>query len=311
MEKIYFLLAKHFSNQATPEEDLQIEAYRENNHNEYQMLQRLWQRGKIDLHDFDTESAWKKLREQTRRSGRAVPFYRFRRIAAAVAVLLITSISAYYISREFRGPEQIVAENMTGSPLEIMLEDGSSVWLKQGAQLVYNEKFRGERAVELSGTAFFDITKDRSQPFVVTTPNSRVTVLGTSFNIKTGPDKTEVTVQSGIVEVLSAAGDEKVVVRRNQTAIVSRNELRSMESADPNYLAWKNGVFTFSNTAIQQVVKDLNTYYSNRLELDTTQQYDCNLTASFNKTALEDVLQIIETTCALTITKTEIRYKIY
>ncbi len=312
MDDIYTILAKYFSKSSTPEEDLQINQFRKNNPTEYKMLYKLWQKGEIEIHDFNTEEAWKRFLKKSNKPARVIPLYnKFWKTAVAVTILVITSFSIYFLTSELSKTKQIVTENIIDKPLDIELADGSVIWLKKGAALSYADKFRGGRKVTLSGTAFFNIAKDNEHPFIILTANSKVTVRGTSFNIYSKPDKTEVSVRSGTVEVQSLENNEKVIIKQNQTAIVSKDKLIHTETTNPNYLAWQNGVFEFNNTSIVQVVKDLNTYYLNRVELDTTKFYDCNLTAKFNKTNLEEILLIIETTCDLSINKIDNTYKIH
>ena len=311
MENIYNVLAKHFMGETTAEEEVQIEEFRNNNPVEYKTLYKLWQNGKIELYNFDTVKAWKRFLKNTKKPAQIIQLrYPVRKIAAAIAILLITSFSVYYITRYFSKTEQIITENKTEEPLEIELTDGSIIWLKEGAVLSYTNKFRKDRKVTLSGIAFFDVANDQEHPFVISTTNSKVTVLGTSLNINSKPGKTEVTVRSGTVEVQSVNNNDKLIIGQNQTAIIDEYKISGFETTDPNYLAWQNGVFEFNNTSIGQVVKDLNTYYSNCLKIDSTKPYECSITAKFNNLNLEDILQIIKTTCNLSINKIDNTYLI-
>jgi ferric-dicitrate binding protein FerR (iron transport regulator) len=122
-------------------------------------------------------------------------------------------------------------------------------------------------------------------------------VLGTSFNINSNSTQTEVTVRSGTVEVKTILNHEVAIIKQNQVAVAEQGRLTISEITNPNYLSWQSGVFEFKNTPITQVIKDLNTYYSVQLELDTMQINNCSLSARFEKSKLEEILQILETTC--------------
>ena len=70
---------------------------------------------------------------------------------------------------------------------QLVLSDGTKVWLNAGSKLRYPERFVGdERQVELSGEAYFDVVHDEKAPFIVKTSRSTITVLGTEFGITRG-----------------------------------------------------------------------------------------------------------------------------
>ena len=72
----------------------------------------------------------------------------------------------------------------TGQHVEIMLADGSKVWLNSGSTLTFPSKFNGKkRMVELDGEGFFEVKSDKEHPFIVSTSKYQVKAVGTSFNI--------------------------------------------------------------------------------------------------------------------------------
>jgi len=314
MEDIYIILSKHFSGVSNSEEDRLVSDFRKSDPIEYELLHKLWQKGDIELHDFDSDKAWKNIKAKSNRKvAKTVPIYRnVRRLAAVAAILIISAIITYFLIDPLGPPDMIVRENSMDRPVHVELADGSVVWLNKSAVLSYPEVFTGNfREVSLKGKAYFEITKDRAFPFVIRTNNSEITVLGTSFNINSNQSITEVTVLSGVVEVQSRMSEEKVVVSENYTAVVKNGSLIRYETRNPNYLAWQTGVFEFNNASIIEVVRDLNTYYSNQLEIDTTLTYDCSFTAKFEKEKLEDILEILQTTCDVSVKKVNDIYKIH
>jgi ferric-dicitrate binding protein FerR (iron transport regulator) len=80
------------------------------------------------------------------------------------------------------------------------------------------------------------------------------------------------------------------------------------EPVNENYLSWMTGIFQFEETPILQAVEDLNTYYNGRISLDTTQNYTCNLNAQFERMKIEDIVEIIKTTCDLELSKSDDKY---
>ena len=315
MPDIYDILSKHFLNETTAEEEQVIDDFKKNNPVEYSMLKRLWDKGDIEVKDFDSHKAWnimqRKLSE--RRGAKVIKlpvFKRIMRVAAVVAFLLAGSYSAYYYSYILPGKQIVTASAGQGEKgKEIVLSDGTVVWLNKNSTLAYSEKFTGDkREVSLQGEAFFKVHHNAEKPFVITTPNAGVEVLGTSFNVKTNGDNTKVVVATGKVRVSNNSGSEKVVIVPGFSAEVSGVEVRKFRTDDPNYLAWKTGEFSFSNTSLRDVVNDLNTWYDDKLVLDAENGFDCKLTANFNKAALKDVLETIRLTCDVEIVQQDGKY---
>ena len=93
-----------------------------------------------------------------------------------------------------------------GQRINITLADGTNVWLNARTTIQYpitfNEK---ERLVKLDGEAYFDVTKDKSKPFIVQTNNYNVEVLGTKFDVDSYSETEifETTLMEGSVRISS------------------------------------------------------------------------------------------------------------
>lgn len=103
----------------------------------------------------------------------------------------------------------------TGQHVEIMLADGSKVWLNSGSTLTFPSKFNGKkRLVELDGEGFFEVKSDKEHPFIVSTSKYQVKAVGTSFNIYDYQDSPqfEAALLNGKVEVTTNAKKSSVVI---------------------------------------------------------------------------------------------------
>lgn len=91
-----------------------------------------------------------------------------------------------------------------GGEYKLVLSDGTKVWLNADSRFEFPSKFVGqERCVYVEGEVYFEVAKDVSHPFVVTTKQAKVRVLGTSFNVRAYPDEIyRTTLLEGCVEVL-------------------------------------------------------------------------------------------------------------
>lgn len=314
MKDFYQLLAKHFSQNTSESEEVQITRFIKDNSIEYKALKRLWEsEGKsIDLVDFDKERALKKIKQQVGTKKKVVLislFSSFRRIAAAIIFLISTAAISYLIFNNNVAPEMAVIQSTEQT--QITLADGSLVSLNKNAKLTYPKSFsKNKREVTLEGEAFFEVTKDVSKPFSIKLTTTEVTVLGTSFNIKEDSLQTAVTVTTGKVNVKANQSNESVDLIPNYTAIVKSDELEHFETKNQNYLAWKTGVFVFEDAKLQTVIEALNTFYSTKFKIESGADIICSLTTKFDRKPVEEIIEILKLTCDVEIIKENNIYKL-
>lgn len=111
----------------------------------------------------------------------------FLTTAAVICLLCVTALSIY---KDIAKTNNEIMENKIivppGQRVNIILSDGSNIWLNACSELIYPTSFsQDSRIVSLKGEAFFDIAKNEKQPFVVQTTNCNINVLGTKFNVRT------------------------------------------------------------------------------------------------------------------------------
>ncbi len=153
-----------------------------------------------------------------------------------------------------------------GGHYQIMLADGTKVWLNAESSLRYPVGVgSGRRVVELSGEAYFEVQNIKDKPFVVMANGMEVEVLGTSFNIQAYRDEYEIvtTLLSGSVSV-SSAGVSKVLSPGQQTVVRREDDRFEIYDATDDMervLAWKNGLFMFERDDITSVMRQLSRWY--------------------------------------------------
>jgi transmembrane sensor len=302
MDDIYIILSKHFLNEAKKVENEEALDFKLKNPKEYKLLSELWKKNEVEFYEFDKQKAWDKLSSiiDFKEENNSFLRWNIRNAAATIAFMIISVLTIIYFCNGSNFADRIIEENHTANPKLIELEDGSKIWLSSKSLISYSEKFiKDKREVALSGKAFFEVSKDNNHPFIVSTNNSSITVLGTSFNIDETKHRTEISVKSGKVKVESTVTNEQVFLNPNQFAIVTEEKLIVSEVTNPNYQSWINGIFKFKNTPIKQVIYDLNTFYNNQFELDSSKEYDCNLTAKFEKSDINTIVEVLEKTCDL------------
>jgi ferric-dicitrate binding protein FerR (iron transport regulator) len=154
-----------------------------------------------------------------------------------------------------------------GGEYFLILSDSTKVWLNSETTLRFPVQFAaGVRAVELNGEAYFEVSKNEKVPFIVTSGNQQVKVLGTQFNISSYVDNQSVytTLVEGKVEVsLTTNPDSKLVLRPNEQSCFSKEEAnilkRTVDVAQ--YIAWKDGRFVFQDQMLEDIMKTLSKWY--------------------------------------------------
>lgn len=145
----------------------------------------------------------------------------------------------------------------------IVLSDGSKVYLNAASSLTYPVAFTGsERRVQITGEAYFEVAKDRSKKFVVTSGDVTTEVLGTHFNINTYPDEeaAKITLLEGSVKV--TGGVSNAVIRPGEQAAIAKGKMEVNEAVDiDQVMSWKNGVFNFNNASCEMVMRQLSRWY--------------------------------------------------
>jgi ferric-dicitrate binding protein FerR (iron transport regulator) len=149
-----------------------------------------------------------------------------------------------------------------GGQYQVLLPDGSKVWLNAASTLHFPTAFTGsERSVELVGEAYFEVAKNPLMPFKVKTPKQEVTVLGTQFNLNAYPDEAETrtTLVEGMVKVHAMA--KNVVLTPGQQA-QSGKALSVVSGVDTSAItAWRDGYFHFDRAGIEEVMRQLSRWY--------------------------------------------------
>jgi transmembrane sensor len=315
-EKIYDILAKHFLNQTNPEEERAIDNYKTSHSEEYSLLKKFFENKNVSTKSFDSQKAWKKVLDKYNSRAtsetKVIPMYQqFSRMAAAAIVLFGLLTAAYFYfgnTSESQRKMIFAAGNMQN---KILLSDGSIVWLNTNGKLSYPDHFPNEnRIVVLQGEAFFEVTKNPKKPFIVQTKNADIKVLGTSFNVNSQTEKTEVSVNTGTVQVQSNFSASYVTITKGYFAKADETEIISYPISNQNYKSWKTGIFTFSQASLKTVAKDLNTFYNKKITLPSDMELDCGLTAKFDNVPLEDIIEVIKFTCNVSIHETKDGYSI-
>lgn len=248
------------------------------------------------------------------------------------AMLVVVMISSWLLIKQLQDaplvqksitPVEVLTQN--GSRTKLLLPDGSNVWLNSGSKITYNKDFEtGDlREVNLTGEAFFDVTKNAKRPFIIHTAKMDIKVLGTRFNVKAyEEDKTtETSLIKGSVEVyLKNNPGRKYLLKPNQKLILS-NDLplkaaKSManvalpevatnlvEIKPLTYLqgtetdiesSWTKNLLSFEDEAFIEVAKKMERWYDVSFEFKNKNWEQQFLNGSFEKESLEQAMKALK-----------------
>jgi len=158
-------------------------------------------------------------------------------------------------------------ETSNGQQYQVVLPDGSHVWLNAASSLRYPVAFgKKGRLVELSGEGYFEVVHDKNRPFRVKTTDQQVEVLGTHFNINAYPDDklSKTTLLEGSVRVSAPALKDRGVLILNpgQESILVGNTLMAQQANTEAAVAWRNGDFMFEGENIRSIMKKVSRWYN-------------------------------------------------
>lgn len=196
-----------------------------------------------------------------------------------------------------------------GGQYQLLLPDGTKVWLNASSSLKFPVAFTGDsRVVELEGEAYFEVATiyrksgSQRQPFIVTTSSQQIEVLGTHFNVNAYPneDVAKTTLVEGKVKVSSVAtGEAKTLNPGQQTQITKTGDIRMFDGIDAEEaMAWKNGMFYFNNTDLATIMNQLSRWYNVEVDINNMPKKKFNGALS-RDVKLSQVLKMMETTSGL------------
>jgi transmembrane sensor len=187
-------------------------------------------------------------------------------------------------------------ETSRGEQYQVVLPDGSHVWLNAASSLRYPVAFSGkERVVELMGEAYFEVAHNKAMPFKVKTRQQEVEVLGTHFNVSAYNDEkiTATTLMEGSVKVTSVADHKNTIIKPGQQSTIDSQGMQVREVDTDEALAWKNGYFLFNNENLGSIMRKISRWYN----VEVVYQNDAVKSMVFSGTVskYKNVSQVIRT----------------
>jgi len=277
----------------------------------YQEMLKAWELTSLPAQKavFDVDKAWSSLESRMASAKiKQIPAKHernsIRRMAGyalkAAAVLLLGFVVFQLVVS--RNPLKSF-DSGENSPVLFSLADGSQVFLNASSTLKYPQKFAGNsREVYFWGEAFFEIEPDPGKPFIIECGDTRIKVLGTSFNLKAYPDsqQIEVTVNSGKVLFYHVDADDnilgEVILEKGEKGVFDKKSRLIAKSLnnEPNYLSWKTGILVFNETTLDKVLAQIGQKYGVTFTINNKDLCHLKLTATFDNESLDSVIEVLK-----------------
>lgn len=258
---------------------------------------------------YDLESNWTQLKNRIKKDQRTPEIkilskvhYLWLRSTAIIAVMLMLGSIAWMFQKQLstelhHSPLSVVAP--PGQKSKVELQDGSTVWLNSGSVLTYAyNAVSKKRIVKLQGEAFFDVAKDKTKPFIVSTDEIDLVVYGTRFNVQAYEDEEiiEATLEEGSIGVnISSSGREWLLKPGQQCIYNKLKKTIDIKYTNVNkYICWKEDKLVFDENTLEEVVQKLERWYGISIELDPQLNNSEKLTLTVTHESLTEILEILK-----------------
>ncbi len=275
----------------------------ENNHNEYRDIWDLT-KGYKPSESKSTDAAWNRIKNEINQSSSnnnqnsnlSISYRKWVSIAAAIAIFALGGYF-YFLPSTNSNNQTIAIETGSYNGKNISLPDGSEIFLTPNSKVTYSFSEQ-QRKINLSGEARFEVTRNKNAPFTVETSNSKITVLGTGFNVRSySNENTEVFVNHGRVKV-ETESEEVILVKNEFTS--ANNSTLSSGTKESSTVQFDDKVYRFQNAPITEVLAVISFQTQKKISINTNTDKLFNGTFAYNESA-ENMASIIENATGLNV----------
>lgn len=223
----------------------------------------------------------------------------WRRMAAAVAVAALLAVTGWNMAvlQRSETPATFFAEVPAGNKVQLTLPDKSTVRLNSESTLSYSYK-EGKRVAELSGEAFFNVSKDKKHPFVVQVGPLNIEVLGTSFNVCSYSEYEviEASLLEGTIRLYDTDNHSAALtLKPSQKAVYSKNDrtIRLLNTDNIQETAWIKNNLVFSSEKLSTVFGKIERWYGVKIKLLCPEIANDRISGSFRNEQLPYVMEAL------------------
>lgn len=298
-------LLRYFSGELTVTERLELIRRVENDSllkAEFIRLQNLNAVSRLSSHPTDRNEGirhFETFASQIKRNAKKTLFINIVKYAAMAVVLVASTVWATLFFND-RGMDSTLNTLYVpaGQRAQITLQDGTEVWLNAQSTLRYPSHFsKRSRDVEITGEAFFNVAKD-SKPFIVSTQDIELEVLGTQFNVYSYPDAGYIQTHliEGSVKIFEKLNEKNtVILKPNEQVTIRGNQMTVDNIINSNHLLWKEGNYCFQNERLIDIIEKLQLYYDIKIVVEDPEVFNVRYTGKFRqRDGIDEILRIIQ-----------------
>ncbi|MDD3333148.1 MAG: FecR domain-containing protein [Proteiniphilum sp.] len=301
------ILSKYFSGELNRSEESELFRQMENDEtlrDEYIRLQNIYALTQLLKHPLQEADGVKGFNSFTHRLKVRKRQKIFVSLLQYAAISLLLIASSFFLTRALILQSNATAEMNTlyvpaGQRAQLTLHDGTQVWLNAHSTLTYPARFsRNRREVSVVGEAYFDVVENREKPFIVTTQQLTMEVLGTKFNVFSYPDAgyTQTALVEGSLKVSETGKkSQPVLLSPNQQVTYSDNKIRLEKLSNPEYLLWRDGIYAFENERLIDIIEKLELYYDITIKVEDPEIFNVRYTGKFRqRDGIDEILHILQ-----------------
>lgn len=230
-----------------------------------------------------------------------------RRIGYAAAILILVVSTGLLTYRYAQSPQpKHLVENMmntlytpAGQRAKLVLQDGTEVWLNAKSKLTYPSRFTGDkRNVMIEGEAFFKVAKDPSRPFIVSTHDVDMKVLGTQFNVYSYPGTGYVQtslLEGSVCVFFRDKESDGILLEPDQQVTVSKGKMKIEPIRLKAHFLWRDGIYAFENESLINILEKMELYYDVKIIVKDTSLFKDTYTGKFRqRDSLDDVFRVLQ-----------------
>ncbi|GHV49794.1 anti-sigma factor [Bacteroidia bacterium] len=227
--------------------------------------------------------------------------YQVASIAAVIVMLVIGGSIIMYNKVQQQMPDLAMqtVHVPSGQHIELVLADGTSVWLNAGSTFTFPNNFGADnREVTLDGEGYFEVSKDAKKPFIVNTSSHKVAVLGTKFDVMAYSNSKlfEVSLLEGSVEVYADGSKDRMRLEpQTKVYLADNNRLVVEQIVNYDYLQWKEGLICFNDEPVVTMLSKLELYYDVKIVVENDSFNNRRYTGKFRtKDGIEHILKVFQ-----------------
>lgn len=243
---------------------------------------------------------YKKFTDRIKQNAQKKLFLNIVKYVAIALILIASNIwVTLYLSDVIMDSTMNTLHVPAGQRAQITLQDGTEIWLNAQSTLKYPSRFsKKNRKVEIIGEAFFDVAKEKNRPFIVSSHDIEIEVLGTQFNVYSypGTDYIQTELIEGSLRLYEKGSEnESITLKPNEQVVIQGDIMVVNDIINPDHILWKNGIYSFNNERLIVIIEKLQLYYDVKIVVEDPEIFDVRYTGKFRQCdGIDEILRILQ-----------------